>query len=481
VKDWSANDALHRDIGRHLRKESKFKLFLLPRDHLKSTVITKGAAIMRMLKNHNIRILIANNTWDNARSFLRSIQAFLARGQMLTTYFGHFESNHWNQDQITIRQRNVILDAPTIATTGLEKEQTSQHYDLIIGDDLVAKENVGTKEQRQKVKDYINSLMALLEPNGEMWIVGTRWSQDDAYGDLIDEGIWDTLIRSAYMGADKSCPLFPEKFSLEKLQFLREKLGPTLFSCWYLNDPISPESTDFKKEWIKTYDPTTPHPSRLYMAVDPAVSLGRDADFSACIVAGMYRNGKVRVVDFAHGKWVPSDLVDQIISLTDKWGLHTIGMEAWALQKTLIVDLKNRMRQRHKYFEIDELRITRNAGGEPIRGKEARIRSLQPLFSQGLIEIRQDMTDLVDELLTFPRGKHDDLIDALARCVDKLTPSHGVGLNPLLTDPRNTDDGFSFDPETGEERRSMKYWLKHHQKFGEGGGTLADRFFADLK
>lgn len=473
-KDWSANENLHTMMARHVRKPSKFKLFLIPRDHLKSSIITKGGAILRLNKNPNIRILIANNTWDNARKFLGSIQQYLVRGAILPQYFGQYESNRWNQDEITIRQRKVILDAPTIATTGLEKEQTSQHYDLIIADDLVARENSNTPEQRAKVKDYINSLMALLEPEGELWVVGTRWSMDDAYGDLIEEGIWDVFQRSAYTDDTKTQPIFPEKFSLEKLQFLRNKLGPTLFSCWYMNDPISQEAADFKKEWIKYYEPGTAHPSSLYLTVDPAHSLSRDADYSAFVVAGMFQNRKIRVVDYVRRRVIPSDLVDIIFDLVKKWKLHRIGIETFAFQKTLKYEIQRKQRETGKFFSIDELG-RRNSGGrsEPFLSKEARIRSLQPYFEQGLIEIRHDMQDMVDELLSFPRGKRDDLIDALAYQLDHLIPS-SAGRTEI-------SDGLTIDPETGKELRTMGHWIKNHSAPAASGENIYERFMRDLK
>ena len=71
---------------------------------------------------------------------------------------------------------------------------------------------------------------------------------------------------------------------------------------------------------------------------------------------------------------------------------------------------------------VDEIKKMRGPNGERREVKEARIRALQPLFEQGLIEIRRDMTDFVDELLSFPRGKHDDLIDSLSLALDKLLP-----------------------------------------------------------
>jgi predicted phage terminase large subunit-like protein len=473
-KDWSANRDLHFAIRKHVLKPNKFKIFLIPRDHLKSSIITKGGAIQKLLINPNIRILIANNTWDNARKFLKSIQAHLAPGSLLEVFFGSFQTPRqpWNSDEITIRQRTMILDAPTIATTGLEKEQTSQHYDFIIADDLVARENVQTAEQRQKVKDYINSLMALLEPEGELWIVGTRWSMDDAYGDLLEEGIWDPLVRSAYTDDSRTTPIFSEKFSLEKLQFLRNKLGATLFSCWYLNDPISQEAADFKKEWIKYYVAGTPHPSRLYLTIDPALSLSRDADYSALVVAGMFSDRRIRVVDYERVRVVPSGLVEVVFKLVKKWGLHSVGIETFAFQKTLKYEIQRKQREAGIFFGVDELG-RRNSGGraEPFLSKEARIRRLQPYFEQGLIEIRSDMHDLVDELLSFPRGKRDDLIDALSYQLDHLVPSQGA--------PSSLLQGERLNGETGKYEMTMDYWTKNHMQ--KPTPKIYERFFADLK
>lgn len=383
-----------------------------------------------MLRNPDIRILLANNTWDNARNFLQSIEGYLGPGSALSQLFGPFISPRWNKDDCVIRQRKTISDAPTIATTGLEKEQTSQHYDLIIADDLVARENVRTKEQREKVKDYIASLYALLEPNGMMVVVGTRWSKDDAYEDLIEDGTWDKLVMDAYDGDPaKQRVLFPEKFSLDKLSDLRKKLRASLFSCWYMNDPISPEASDFSESWIKVYDPTTAHPLNLYLCVDPASSLGKDADFSAGTLTGKLPDGRIRVVDFFRKRVVPSELVDCIFETVRKWKdrghFVRVGVEAFTL-KTLKADLQNRQRAERFFFQVDEIKKMRGPNGERAEVKQARIRGLQPLFEQGLIEIRSDMTDFIDELLTFPRGKHDDLIDSLSLAIEHLLPASDV-------------------------------------------------------
>jgi hypothetical protein len=53
---------------------SQFKLCLMPRDHLKTTLVTIAGNIQRALRNTNERILIANESATNAERMLRGIR-----------------------------------------------------------------------------------------------------------------------------------------------------------------------------------------------------------------------------------------------------------------------------------------------------------------------------------------------------------------------------------------------------------------------
>jgi len=46
--------------------------------------------------------------------------------------------------------------------------------------------------------------------------------------------------------------------------------------------------------------------------------------------------------------------------------------------------------------------------------KESRIGQLQPRFEAGALFIKKGMTDLRDQMVSFPRATHDDILDALA-------------------------------------------------------------------
>jgi predicted phage terminase large subunit-like protein len=299
-----------------------------------------------------------------------------------------------------------------------------------------------------------------------MVVIGTRYHQDDLYARILEEqkehGNWSVFVRSCY-NSDGSV-LFPEKFSQAQLDDIKKK-SFYHFSTQYLNDPIDPENADFKADWIKTYDPTTSAPSSLYLTIDPAISLSRDADYSAGIVAGMFADRKIRVVDYFHKRLVPSDLVDEVFRLVQKWRLHRVGIETFAFQKTLKYDIQRQQRERGIFFSIDELGKRHSGHGEAVLSKEARIRRLQPYFEQGLVEIRSDMSELRDELLAFPRGKHDDLIDALSYQLDYLVPS--------LNRPAANVDIEQKMLEGGRIAQTMSWWLKQAPAREE---TIYERF-----
>lgn len=168
-KDW---DLLHDELEVFLDKPASKKALLLPRSHLKTSIVTIGKTIQYILKNPNVRILIANQVWDIARKMLFEIKEHLDGKSQLPQLFGEFKSDLWNQDVITIRQRRKALKEPTIATTGVEAEQTGGHYDVILLDDLTGLQNSQTPEQREKTKRFRRSMINLLEPGGTLIEVG---------------------------------------------------------------------------------------------------------------------------------------------------------------------------------------------------------------------------------------------------------------------------------------------------------------------
>lgn len=429
-KDW---DLVHDDLEKFLRRPSKKKAILLPRGHLKSTFVTIAKSIQWILQNPNTRILVANQVWDMSRTFLREIKEQLERSP-LKLIFGDFVSTKWNEDLIIVKQRVKPLKEATITTTGVEAETTGGHFDKIILDDLTGLQNSQTPDQRDKTKRFRRSMINLLEPGGELYEIGTRWHLDDTFSVLFEKEIkyYDVMIRKV---VEQGKIIFPKHFAkrfdpirkdwqstpdatcMDYIDHLKESMPLDEFNAQYLNDPISSETQLFKPEMFK-YWSQRPEGLYLAMAVDLAISEDRQSDRTAIVVTGMDHEWKPYVLDYLVGRWRPGDLVNNVFEMQSRWRPHVVGMEVNGFQRTLKLACEEEMRKRRQYFPIEEIRTG------PERSKENRIKSLEPFYRNGVVHHAAWMRgkDMENELQTFPKGRHDDIIDALSMTLPLLHP-----------------------------------------------------------
>jgi len=458
--DW---DKVHDDLERELNKPSRKKLILIPRGHLKTSIVTKAFSIQLMLRDPNIRILISNQVWDKAREMLYEIKQLLTDKSDLPKIFGPFISDRWREDDIVVRQRTRALAAPTIGTSGVEAELTSSHYDVIFLDDLQGEKNFQTPEQREKVKRYYRSMMDLLEPGGLLVVIGTRWHLDDVYAYIMENEAeyFDIVVRKV---VENGKIIFPKKFNkkfdrehkrwvtvteptMDFIEYLKKRPSEE-FSSQYMNEPIDAENQVFKKEYFKYYDR---RPERLFVAmtIDPAISEKQSADYFAINVSGMDENYRIYVLDTIKGRWKVAESIDNIFTTYQKWHPSVIGLETIAYQKALKSWLEEKMRERGVFFPITELRRSTN------ETKEFRIKALEPFYRDGLIFHAPWMKSLETELETFPKGKHDDEIDALASQLELLVPG----------DSQSHQDvpAGSWEEAAQQARRSRNYHDFFHE------------------
>lgn len=183
------NPETHGDMLRALESDTLRKLLVMPRGTLKSSIGVVAYSIWLLLRNPNLRILIDSEVYTNSKNFLREIKAHL-EGPKLTGIFGEFKSdNSWSEGEITIRQRTQPYKEASITCGGIGTVKVSQHFDVIIGDDLNSNNNSQTSEGRQKVIDHYRLNISILEPSGIYLVIGTRYSQGDLIQYIIDQEI----------------------------------------------------------------------------------------------------------------------------------------------------------------------------------------------------------------------------------------------------------------------------------------------------
>ena len=307
----------------------RLKLILWPRGHLKSTIFTQGETTRRILKNHNLRAFIASSTTDMARTFLSAIKGYFSSERIIENYGDFMPSSKSdkyfkdNLQELTLTCRdNRALREPTIAVAGLEATRTSQHYDLIICDDLVVEENVGNFEQMDKTWKIWQTYLDLLEPDGEMWVIGTRYNPIDLYGriltDYVDPRCFDGYTTShvphcscefdvsvLQLRNEKGDYIFDSKFDDMVAKQLLAIKGQRFFSCQYENNPSSADTVWFQEEEL---DRSICSPQEIdairdrlvwYMVVDPAESLERRSSFTAVVCVGVDHETGIWYVDYA--------------------------------------------------------------------------------------------------------------------------------------------------------------------------------------
>ena len=81
----------------------------------------------------------------------------------------------------------------------------------------------------------------------------------------------------------------------------------------------------------------------------------------------------------------------------------------------------------------------------PRTSKSARLETMEPYFAQNKVYMLESMEELRDELLLYPRAKHDDLLDGLYYAMkNTYTPAHETSDMKLKEKQYVTDKTFDW-------------------------------------
>lgn len=438
-KDRVELGTFHRQLCEFIdTNPTRQKLLLVPRGHLKSTVVTIGKTLQWIARDPSVRILISNATHSMAITFLNVIKRHLTTNPHFIKMFGQLGENpeKWAENMITLQSSKALggEKEATVVCYGMGGNLVSQHYDKIILDDVVTEDTVNTRDQIEKTIQFYRMCQPLLEKDGELIIIGTRYREDDLYGWIMDrengilqdfdvferKAIYDELWDQSKQKYQKGTILWPQKYTLDDISEKRRKMGPWTFEAQYQNNPVPSDEADFKREWFRYYEPTDLRGVELnkYTLIDPAISLEKQADYTAMMTVGLDRYNNMYVLDIVRERLTPAGIISAIFAQYERWHPKAIGLEEIAFQRALRYSLQKEMETRKRFLNIIELK-------PHARSKDQRIKGLQPLYANGKVLHNKDLVYniyLEDELLRFPKGKHDDMIDALSYALDLVHP-----------------------------------------------------------
>lgn len=414
-------------------------LLLMPRGTFKSSVVTIGFALQYILNEPDCRILLDSETFSKSKAFLREILGHLTGNEQYREVFKAihgmypFESKNkaklWTDSEVILPCRKRERKEPTISCAGIDVTKNGMHYDLVIADDLHSETNVTNKDQIQKVIDHYKLTFSLLDPGQPLIIIGTRWDYNDLYQHIIDFEAEDfnILKRSAYN--DDGSLFFPEVLSEKELEKIRRRQGAYIFSCQYLNEPVSDENAEFKRDYFKRVhaDEIKGRPINWYLLVDPSYTDPRNAgtfsDFAGFVLVGMDYMRELYIRYIVRKKMMYSEVIDEMFRIyneRESFGIKDMKIVLEVIgTKSLSYELHNQQIRRNTWLPVQEIKSRHE-------NKDERIRGLKPFYEYGhvyhVIECPQ-IEELEYELLHFPRGKHDDIIDPLATVLEVASPA----------------------------------------------------------
>ena len=417
------------------------RLWLIPRGFFKTTILTITHSIFLQINTPSIRIAIASAVLANAKSMVQAVGFHYLTNQDFRLLFPTYCPKNPQSPETT--WTGTLIDLPnrggrpvmegTFEAFGADSTLTSRHFDHLILDDLVTRENSTTREQMQKVKDFYKACFPLRDnPSVPIDVVGTRWDDGDLYGDLEDQSKEeDSEIEVVKVPCRiDSQPTFPERYPIKELLKIKREMGSYLFSCCYDLDPVPTEEQVFKDTYFKyfKYDIRTKTIIRddgekiplgnCYMAADGATEEGR-GDFSSIVVGFKDSKENIYIIDVFWKQRDPSDFLDDLKVHYMKWNCIKYGIQKAVVEKMLSSFMKKKQREEKFYMNCEPLGINTRMN------KEFAIKQMQPWYEAGAVWHNDKFrgTEFEDELLRFPKAKHDDIIDAEQMLFEIIRPS----------------------------------------------------------
>ena len=424
-------------------EEERFRLCLLPRGHIKTTLWTIADSIRCALPDDTnsmpypeclgpeIRVMIGHETDKMASRILVSIANHFMSNPLLMGLFPEcvptMRKQRINNNELELPHK-LIWNEPTFDTMGVGAKAQGRHFNKIKLDDIIGDKARDSKLEMATANEWIDNIQAFFISlkEGDLDITGTRWAVGDTY-DHIMEAYGDQLkcyIRGAIEKNKDGIevPIYPESFSMESFTIIKK--NPRIWSSQYANNPELIDS-EFLPQWIKYYNKRGQNTIVVFdrsplgemkvcqyniesdmdrvILVDPAVS-----GLSGIMVTGTTADDKIFTLEALKRAWRPPELVEQIFQLVRRYSPRTVAIEEVLFSEVFRHWMNSEMLRRNFRFHITPVKTKGKA-------KEARIRGLANYYAAGKIYHAQDQTDLLKEFKTLGASVEDKhLLDAFA-------------------------------------------------------------------
>jgi len=475
---WSI---MHKRIFRKLSlitKKRKARVAIAaPRGHAKSTIVSLVYVLWCILYEKEHLILLVSNSEPQAVNLLKDIKDQLKNNPLIVSDFPELSAKKpspWTARKIQIPNGCMVrVYGARQSPRGIRHGK--HRPGLIICDDLENDEQVESEEQREKLQSWFSSaLLNTAHSNTNVIVVGTILNHDSLLANLVDpqrkpgwDGRvyralledsdnpqlwekWTAIFRSNQDYQNRTGPdaakmffkknkkkmlkgtkvLWPEWEGFYDLMVLRHTEGEIFFQREKQNCPLDPKQCIFKKENMTFWDDQYRDAQHLkesvgkyavyYGACDPSLGKSARGDYTAIIVLLKDNRTKIMYVIAADlVQCAPDESLQKIVQYANMYRISQFVVESNNFQQLLVDDLKRRLIKIGNRTRIKSVHHTSQ--------KQARICSLEPYITQGILRFDSKHQILLQQLTQYPMAKNDDGPDALEMAVETARTIRRVG------------------------------------------------------
>jgi predicted phage terminase large subunit-like protein len=351
--------------------------------------------------------------------------------------------------------RIPVYDIQVEGTSNFFANEILVHNCLIIDDPLKNREEAESASIRQALIDwYTSTAYTRLAPGGIVVIVQTRWHTTDLAGVVLQqehEG-WVHLDlpaildeRSAqFLDRNVGEALWPEQFDLDTLLRTKKSIPARDWASLYQQSPVTEGGNIVKRESVKDWtDPEPPYCDFIIASFDTAFGTKQANDPTAMTVWGLFHDA--------------NDVRHTILLDAKQKRVEFPELKKWIIDcderhKPDIILVENKASGQSLLQEMRRLQVPVQAYNPGRQDKVARLEACTPLFENGKIwaPLNRDYTqEWLEQLVTFPAAKHDDLVDSTTAALQRLR---------RFGDLTTSDDYEPEDDDAADDNRAASYW-----------------------
>lgn len=443
--DASQIPHFHEEMWELCCSDNKFVAIAAPRGHAKSTSISLSYVLAEVLFRNRRFVLLVSDTEAQAAMFLGQITQELQENEDIIELFGIKRDPTTNEVKFEKdSQTDIIVSFADgtkfrIIAKGSEQKLRGMLWDgarpdLIVCDDLENDEIVMNKERREKFKRWVyGALLPCRSQKGIVRIVGTILHMDSFLENLMPNendrmtvheelktyttrksSQWKAVKYKAHT-PDYSAILWPERRTAEEFRAIRQDYIDRglsdVYSQEYLNIPIDESNMMFKKgDFLPRREEDQKKKLNYYISGDFAISENERADYTALVVGGMDEDGILHIVNVIRERMDGLQIVDTMLMLQKVYDPIAFGIEDTQITKSIGPFLNRSMIERNTFINIIPIKPHKS-------DKITRARSMQARMRAGAVKFQKNTEwyqTLEDELMRFPRDRHDDQVDAMS-------------------------------------------------------------------